>query len=355
MLNLRIGGKWTQELGLGKVGDLEFSHTYSSTGGGLNYVKWTLALPKNYWHPVLTEGTKVELFAGTLKLGSVLMSEPDRRNWSFTGDGLYKRAETTRTATTNLASAALLVPGWNGSGNLPTGVVSAQAEARSESMTVADVLNAYCTAYALRWGLDANDVPYVTGDPITPTWALNPGVPLMATADDNFVNRTVVRYATATSGTEPTAWAIAVSATSPVPGGHDEFLDVSDLGVLSAGGAQTLADNHQALNASRGYTFIEGIDVAPGALTTVGSQPIEPWAAGVTIVGQRGLHHGVLSKQAGTTIGQTVQWTCGTTVYKAADNSLQMFGVDFAPRALSMLAQMTAAKQSVTTTMGLTT
>src|SRR5690349_9197312 len=91
MLALRSNGVWLH--GLGAVGDLKYSFAWSSTGGGLLSVEWSMALPGGYSHPALQKNALVELMAGPVTLGWAVLDEPDRNAWTFTADGLFRMGE----------------------------------------------------------------------------------------------------------------------------------------------------------------------------------------------------------------------------------------------------------------------
>src|SRR5690348_6940194 len=91
MIGVKIGGAWAH--GLGYVGDLEWSTTYTAQGGGLLTASFALSLPRGFTHPALRQGALVEFYVGSLRIGAGLMAEPDRNDWTFTVDGLFREAE----------------------------------------------------------------------------------------------------------------------------------------------------------------------------------------------------------------------------------------------------------------------
>lgn len=361
MLSLRIAGIWAQTFGdYGQIGDVEVEHIYSTTGGGLHTLKWSMALPKNYYHPALKAGSKVELFRGPVKLGSATLAEPDRTNWTFVADGFYRRAEkfraedashvATNNLTTAITQANLRGLGWNGVGNLPTptwGTVTADVD---ENNTIAALLNAYCTVNAMRWGLTLDDIPYIVADPVlndpatVSRWAISPGVPLMPISDDVYSSRTVIRYATAYSGSTPTAFANVSSSAGDGsiehPNGHEVGFNLSTWGVMSQATAQAYADDHQRRNGLR-HSYTQGLDIHPGELTTPGGTTIDNWAA-CFLLGKMGLHYGTVNKTTGSAVGNTVQWVMGSTKFRPGDNSLTIASVDLEPRTVSSVARKLA-------------
>lgn len=347
VLSLLFDGRvWAQELGYGQPGDIEVTHTYSQNGGGLDSLKFKMAFSRNYSNPVLKAGKKVEVFRGPIKLGTATLSDPNPDDWSFEAEGLFRRAErfdalrTTFSGVTTIdlrgsvtaGNARML--GWNGFGNLPVLTVSEQSSTEQVGgVTIADVLNSYCVLTGKRWGLDANDVPFVADDPVTPTWALNPGIPLMPKNDDTSVS--VVHLTYRSGGTPASPVLSTVTAGAASFDGHEVNIDTTNLGQLTAPQAQAYADNYLAVNGVR-VTYGGGIDIRPGDLTNTGSVPITNWHSPLSVLGQRGLHHGVVDKALGS-LGKTITWVCGSTVYKddPTGGSLQIYPIDLSPRVLS--------------------
>jgi len=130
--------------------------------------------------------------------------------------------------------------------------------------------------------------------------------------------------------------------------GATVYVSAADVGPMTAAEAQAYASDYLAVNGIR-LTFTEGIDVMPGDLTNTGLTPTDSWAAGLNVVGKRGLHHGVIDKALGTR-GKTITWVCGSTVFKdnKAGGTLQMYAMDLTPRTVAritaLLAQIAQAR-----------
>jgi hypothetical protein len=339
VLTLRIGGIDAKALGYGHVGGLEVAHLWSTTGGGLQYIKFDLALPPRYSHPVITEGAVVEVMRGPVLLGTAHLSDVDREAWTFTADGLFRRAEQfnaegTLSPLDVVTAANSRGLGWNGTGNLPATVVP--TDGNTKPGTVAEVLNLYAKLNNQRWGLSADGTPYMSSDPTTVSWALRPGTPVMETADDDYVSRVVVRYVSGSVGTPPALTYAEVSATSTdTPHGQREaFEDITSLGLLTAPNATAYATAFLAANAAR-RGFTSGIEVAPGQLTNLGNVPIDGWAASLFVLGKLGIQHNVIDDKGRASHGQTLQWICGSTLWKSDDNSLTLTPVGLLPRTVA--------------------
>lgn len=346
MLSLRINGIDAKTFGYGAVSVDEVAHLWSSTGGGLQYVKFSLALPPRYSHPALVEGALVEVLRGPVSLGVAVMADVDREGWTFTADGLFRRAEhfnaegsSNSPADVVTAANATRGLGWNGIGNLPDTPIPVGENTRLA--TVADVLNEYCRLNNKRWGLAFDGTPYVADDPASVSCALRPGTPRMATADDDYVSRVVVRYLE-TEGTEtdPPVYDDVESPEVPTPladlpnGAREAYEDISSMGLLATGDAQTYADAFIAANAAR-RGFTEGIEVAPGQLTNLGGVPVDLWSACLFALGRRVLQHNILETDGRQAFGQTREWVIGSTIYRAADRSLTLTPVGLLSRTIA--------------------
>jgi len=342
-----LGGKvWAH--GLGPVGGLEVAHLWSSTGGGLHYVKFSIALPADFSHHQLRRGISAEVFHGPQSLGKSVMADVDRAGWTFVADGLFRRAEhfnaedgtgaTSTNLQTIITQANLRGMGWTGFGNLPNVAVSVAAEGNNSLRKVADVINAYCTDTGQRWGVGVDGVPYVATDGTDVAWTLRPGTPALPTADDDYVSRVTVRYVSAVAGTpsEPSEWEVVSASTTDTPHGPRETQeDITDQGLLATIDAQTYADNYLAANGARtAFTAAVAVNTE---LTTPASTSMDPWSAGLLTLGKLGRHHGVLGSEGGQQrYGETLQWVCGSTVYKPGE-ALVMTPVDIAARTVAQV------------------
>lgn len=358
MLTLRLGGVDAQTIGpYGHVGDMEVNWVRATTGSGLNYVKWSMALPKNYSHSALQKGTKVELFRADLKLGSAVMSEPDRNGdgWSFVAEGLFRRAKkfyplagnsALETLGPSIEAANLRGLGWNGLGDLPSTIVAE----KGGSSSIADILTAYCESRALRWGLTADDVPFIDADPYlydqlsVPGWAVTPGKPLMPASDDLFATRVHVKYVGGGDVRDRATYDTATSVVTgdpTLPGGHEVTVFASPVSVIG-GVAQAMADDIFRQNSLR-YAFTQGLEIFPGELTTPGGTPIDNWAA-YTLLGKLGNHQGAINRLNNAAVGETVQWVMGSVTYRPGDNSLKIASVDLDPRNFAGVMSRLAAR-----------
>lgn len=353
-IGFRLNGTYAHTLGRGWVGDVEYSHAWSTTGGGLQAASFSLSLPKGYDHPSLRNGTRVQVVCGPVSLGWGRIADIDRENWSITIDGDYRRAERFMAVdaaglpSTNLKliveQANLRGLGWTGAGNLPLQSVSLQSEDESQANTIAAVLNRYCELNRKRWGLDANNVPYLADDPTSVGIVLRPGASALPTADDDYVTKLIVRYASKVSAPTdpdetpiPIQWRTVTATSALAPMGEFEaYEDISDLGLLdpdpttAQGIAQTYADALLAARSAR-MRFTAGVTVGRWELAEPGNVSPALW---VPQAGLLARHYGVLSDSGAVASGRTVEWVIGRSVYRPADQVVTLEPADIAPRTL---------------------
>lgn len=336
---LRINGVDARTLGYGRVTVTELAHLYSSTGGGLHYVKFSLALPRGYSHPALIEGAEVEVLRCGVSLGFADMADPSRDDWTFTADGRFRRAEHFNAeGPTNspadvvaAANARTLSLGWNGTGNLPDTPIPTDDNTRLP--TVQAVLDEYCRLENKRWGLAFDNTPYITDDPVEPSIALRPGTPVMPTASDKDLSRIVVRFVLEEGPEgEPPVYDEVEASNPNAESAREGYEDLSRLGLIDPTDAQRYANALIAANiATRGFTA--GMEVGPSKLTNRGGVPIDHWAAPLFALGQLALQHNVLETDGRQAYGQTRNWVVGSTNWQP-DRGLVLNPTDLLARSV---------------------
>lgn len=342
------GKKWAEELGHGLLGETEVVWLFSQQGSGLHALKFKMALPTDFYDPVLKAGSRVEAFRGSKKLGTVTLSEPNRIGdaWSFEADGLYRKAETTvcndavgnstSDITVGIESANLRGLGWNGAGDLEFEQLEYQAlEDQGDKATIAMLFNNYCKLTGHYWGLDENDVPFIRPRPTVPEWAVTPGIPLPPTVDEMSVRSVTIKYLTGGTTVAPTSWGFStVNSPDEDDEGRDVFIDISQMGTtnITAGRVDAWAQDYYEQMQTR-VAYTGDLELVPGQLTNTGSVPIDFWASPLEVVGKLGLHHGVIDKKRGLT-DKTIEYPCGSVVFRdtPGGGSLTLAAVDFAPR-----------------------
>lgn len=361
MLSLWSGD--TQLDGLSPVGDLEWTTQFArsedtSGGGGLLVMTWAMpSLPRGYVHPALRRGALVTLKAGSLPLGTGVMSEPNRDEWKFTVDGLFRSAEWTaavdgagapstnpRTVVVEAIARGML-PGWKYVlADLPNVSVSVASETASRLNFVADVLNEYCRQNNKRWYIDQFSYVRIVDEPTTPTLALTPGTPGMATADDGTVSRLFGTYQSATA---PDAFSPADAEIDAYTAGRfgqrEDIEDLSDLGLMTGPDAEALLQS--IVDAGKAEPkYAQSVEVSASQVTTLGGTSGELWQVALTPTMLR--HHGWLDNDGALAYGKTRDWVIGTAQHAAARDTVVLTPINAAPRATAQIikAQWQATK-----------
>lgn len=359
MLSILLGGVDARTIGpYGHVGDVEVNWTRATNGGGPNYAKWSMALPRTYWHEKFATGTMVEIFRGDLRIWAGTLTEADRKNWAFVADGLFKRADKffnpqNQADPPNFAEVidAAIENGLEWAGIVGTlGEINVDV---TNGRSISSMLTAYCEANSARWSIDSNDMLVVDEDPIlydvasVPTWAVTPGTPLMPTSDDSFLTRANILYVGGGTWGQPSTYDMATSDIQgdlSLPGGHEVTITAFPADI-SGGDALILANRMYRQNSLR-FAFTEGLDIWPGELTTPGGTPIDNWAA-YTLLGHMGNHHGAINRLNNVAVGQTVQWVMGSVTYRPGENSLRIASVDMDPRDFNGIIARVFASRSL--------
>lgn len=320
----------------GVVGDLEWSTTFQRSdsqtgGGGLLVMTFRLFLPTGFTHPALRRQALVTLKAGSLPLGHGLMAEPNRDEWTFTVDGLFRSAEWTaavdasRAPSTNVRTVVVeaiargRLPGWKYvTADLPNVSVSTTSEASSNLNYVADVLNEYCRQNNKVWWIDQFGYVQITDLPTTPTLAFIPGVPAMATADDDYASGYFGRYQSATGPDAFSSVDVDNTAAAARYGGRESLEDFGDLGLMSSGDATTLLQSIADANGAR-PNYSQAVEVTREQVTTLGGTCPELWQHG--LAPQMVRHHGWLDDDGALAYGKTREWVIGSTQHKANERT----------------------------------
>lgn len=356
ILGLRSNGTWLH--GLAPVGDLRYSFAWSGTGGGLLTVEWSMALPRGYSHPALRKDALVELMAGPVTLGWASLTEPDRDEWRFTADGLYRMGErmaavdganepSTNISAIVTAAAARGWP-WRNAGDLPSAALSTDSESSFNSNYASDVLNEYCRINGKRWCIDAERYVRIGDDPTAISWALTPGTPGMAVADDDYASRLFGRYVTAlnTEG-QPSAWGattVVDSAAADRWGQSEHIVDQTPLGLISSPDSAAALSAMLAAGRAR-PAFTQAVELVRGQVTTPGGTSPELWQVAAAVgSGMKVRHHGVLDSEGAAAFGGTLEWVAGSASHDVAGRRLTLAPVGLAARTLSQVLAVQAPR-----------
>lgn len=285
MTGLRLWSNGVPLDDLGVVGDadLTINTVYGDTGCGLDTMSWSMSLPRGFAHPAIQEGAVIELRRGLGTIATAINSEPDPDSWKFTAKGLLHRladflaVNSAGTPTNNLADA-LRAAVANGleiklPADLPPGLVA--LDSVDQVLTVADLLNRYCQANSLRWGISGSGWLEFYTDPSTPRWVLTPDAPSMPSARGT-VTRLRVRYVTSadSEGNVATLGTVTVGAAAGSRGVVESFQDITSDGVLTEPQATTIALGLLADQAPQ-QAFTAGVTAGPGQVTSFGDVPMD--------------------------------------------------------------------------------
>jgi hypothetical protein len=138
-------------------------------------------------------------------------------------------------------------------------------------LTIAALMERVAQKDSKRWHVDSIGEVTLQSDPTSPVWMLAPGSSGFGTVDPEFVTRLRGLYATAVdaSTNNATAWAMVKKVDDDAAaafGGHRErTVDLTALGVITSGVAQSYIDGRFALIGAR-MAFTNGVDAIPGNL-----------------------------------------------------------------------------------------
>lgn len=344
-LQVRVDGRWLTTIA--PWGDLEFSH---NADGGCEAASWRIPVPRDYQHPALVRGKRVEVRFGANNVWQGRLSEPeqDDEGWTFHADGLRDAGgsgvrrgflalnglgESTTYPDDAIDQAIARGLPWTRPVSL-SAVPFIDAGSADDLMTVTDLLDRWSTSVSKRWGVDADGVVYAATDPTTPLWHMTPGSGSFGYADEEYASDIYLRYYD-TSFVLQTAHATDVLAGDTL-GVSEAGIDGRDYGALDAskalGYAQGLLDKGRARLA-----WTNAVSPSRWQLTTPGGAP----ACLALVKAQQMVRlHGVRDVQ-----GQPipyVDFVIGRTRYTAVNDALAIEPVGLAPRSLADVLAVTA-------------
>jgi len=284
----------TRAMYLGAAGNVT-GLTYSfAFPGGADQLTCNLAAPVTYRTQALNPGNTIVVYRGGHQVWSGQLGEPvpTTAGWAISGVGagnLGTNFAAVYTGTwpsgipdgpVNLAIGRGLP--WSNPGiGSPAGMWLGQ-EVDPGAQTITDLMNLLCTRGGLAWyvnsqpgGIPGNDLS-VFPLPTAVNRLLVSTTPVPRSLG-GYLNSIWVRYCTSDDGTNPATFTtvLASNAASITRyGALEAYLDLSDVGVMSAGAAQgvgnSVLSNYQAISFAGPFT------AAPGQLLNVGGQAIDP-------------------------------------------------------------------------------
>lgn len=311
-----VGGTWLHVLG--PVGEIKWTR---GTLAGCKAASWAMALSRGFSHPDLRRGALVELYDNGYRFWLGVLAEPDVASWAFSADGIGMQFPNVVTLTSDpaAAAAAAVARGWRFTvdASVPAGVLDAASDDASQVRDLAALLNEVERRGLGRWGVDEDGRLAVHQPATTVTWHITPGVPAMATADDDYASTYFGRYI---SDDDPLTHDVETAGGITEPdaerwGPREAFEDLTSHGVLLDTEAEELLEARLADNAAR-PGFTQGVEVTRLQITTPGGIPARP-----SLIREGDLirHHGVYDVDGRYGVGQVLEWEIGEVQYDTTE------------------------------------
>lgn len=329
------------------VAELTWSSRWGwGIAGGCAEASWKMDLSPRGNHPALVNGSVVAIMDGPCRVWWGTLAEPTRGEpWELHAYGvasLGRNYVTVKSATPSTAVAdaiTLGLPWKTNNAALPT----------TTPLTAADStdIGALMDWHLQKWGLFADgELVGPTVESTTPDWLLVADVPLMGTADDDFVTSIVARYVSAVDGAtgQPSAWS-SVTATNTAAeerwGHRGYILDLTPAGLLSFGEATAQAQSRlDQASARMGWTT--ALTASDGELRTPGWAPAR---LSQVRAGQMVRALGVRDDQGSLVPRSSVDLVLGEVKYSDGENSIYLAPIGLVPRSLSDVLAVAAAPE----------
>lgn len=285
---------------LGHIGDVTALKYSFTCPGGADKASVTVMRPALYRTTSFDPGSAVRIFRGGHQIWDGKLDEPDasKQGWSLTASGTGNRGQDFRAVYSvtwpggqpdNSVNGAIArgLPWVNPGVGSPAGAWFGQG-VDSGAQTITALLNLICTRGGLTWyvnsqpgGLAGSDLS-VYPIPTTPNRLLVVTTPVSRTLGAD-INTIYVRYQATADSTDssgnstPATYALTVAQNALSVARHgemEEYIDLSDAGVMSAGQAQAVAIYVLAIYQRAG--FGGPFTASFGELLNMGGQPIDP-------------------------------------------------------------------------------
>jgi hypothetical protein len=276
MLSVRVDGIWLRAIGP----HTDIAQTFAWPHG-LEQVTWRMA--PTFRAPLLERGGRViELFDGGVRRGIARLAEPSA-DGEFSATGIWSQAagmlaldsSGNATVSTNTAITQGIAKGaltWT----LPAGttdLVYGSTSTANDAMKLLDLIDQATKNAGQRWYIDGDGAFRLAADPTTPAYvipqaAAGRGLTL---AEDDYYSHLVGTYL----ATGPVYATVTVGDTyaSTRWGYREARVDLTDMGIITAGTATTALNNRLALTGAR-LQFAESLTVGHGEITTPGGTPV---------------------------------------------------------------------------------
>jgi hypothetical protein len=350
----------TRRAPLASIGTVTGLRWGSNIDGGDTACTFSISVPIDAQPAELRPGRLLTVVSGPVEVWAGLVADPQRGTpWtvnaqslaSTAGNYLALNGSGQYTSNPNTAVDAAITRGWPVSRaiTLPTPTVA------PPSPTIGDLLTAVATAATQRWSIQDGKVT-LQSDPVLPTYRLtNVDKPGGRTVD-NFVTDAYALYTPpigSGASTVPGPRTLVAATKNPPltaarPFGRREAIyDATALGMLTSAQAAALADG--VLVKSQAQPVFSGtMAVLPGALTTMGGQPVD-----LTTV-QAGFRMVVVGAQPDPLSGSltdytTIEITCGDWQFDATTGVGTLLPIGGVKRDLASLLRAAAAVAAPTT------
>ena len=277
---------------LGTLGVATGVTTSSTFPGGAEKMSCSLMVPAAYRSSVLEVGNTVDVYRGGHRIWNGVLDEPSpsTNGWAITAAGAGVQGQDFQATYTTWPAGqpdqvvnnaiARGLPWVNPGIGSPSGIWLGQ-QMDSGAQKVADTLNMACLRGGLSWFVNSGPGGAIGNSlsvaplPTTPTRLLVAGNPVTRTNGGD-VRGIWVRYQA--TADDNTTGAVATYATTEVintgHGGSEQYLDLSNAGVLTLTAAQNVAK--AILQIYQRSSFAGPFDLLPGSLLNMGGQPIDP-------------------------------------------------------------------------------
>lgn len=333
------------EYSLGDYGFLQSTSWETEWPFGCTTATWSLLMPPNFSTVNASRiGADVRIYDGpVLTWGGYLSEvEVDGQVWTFHAKGYYALAEhflaldgtNAPSSVPSTAVAQAIIRGWKVSA---TGLSSSPMSDTTETVefnTVRALLDLYAESVGKRWKVDEAGRLALASDPTTPKWHLDNGDALRSVADDDYITAIYGRYVTAETSGKASDWGVVSSTTTAANNlRREEPLDLTGLGLILSGVAQTETANRLALAGVR-KGFTSGIEIPFGDLTTEGGTPVR---LGQVKAGEMLRAYTVADAAGIIQLGAAQDIILGRVSYTDGADTLSVTPIGLVPRQLSTI------------------
>ena len=276
MADVRVNGEWLHSRG--NVSDIAWSSRWGSGPCGPDLAGCTFAVDPDHDTSAMRVGSSFEVYdAGAKVFGGVVDQvsrdfprKVDARGWARRAEdfeAISSGAPTSnpRDAVTDAITRGL---GWSNATAFPNLTIGSAGDSvrRLDSL-----LTEWADATGNRWGVDAYGRAFTSTEPTTPTYMLDAsGIDIGVTSDGLFTGVQARYVATVDGDGNPATYGTAYAsdaAAAALYGARENSLDLTSLGLISGGTANTYASAHLALGLRP--RWLQRISVSQGRLMSL--------------------------------------------------------------------------------------